>query len=289
MGSVSEGLATSATSPGSALPERCARCGYATVGLVGTTCPECAFDLTQTPFLRYADRAWLRSIVVGTELIGVGAVGMLITNFGGKTILKVIARTLGMPFLNDPLVVRGFLAAFLLCCGVGAWLLSTPDPALIVLDDARHRRRSIERAGIAAALVIGAARIACEGLLPPPVCAWMTVVAMGFGLYLAVRLKSTVRELLDRTEAHVSEKPAREPKAKKGADSTSWVIWVIVAIVLLGVWSASGGVATAAIKIERTLLGLGVIITGLALLELVKGTKAIHAELERAAGAAIGQ
>jgi hypothetical protein len=283
---VNEEPMTERAAPGASIPARCVRCGYATAGLVGTTCPECAFDLTTTPFLRYADRAWLRAIVVGTELISVGALGLLITNFGGKTILKVIARTLGMPFLNDPLALRGFLALFLLSCGVGAWLLSAPDPALAALDDERQRRRSLERAGIAATLVVGAARIACEGLLPPPVCAVMTVVAMSFGLYLAVSLKSTVRELLSRAEAKEAEESATQPtlpKVKKGADSTSWVIWVIVAIVLIGVWSASGGVATAAIKIERTLLGLGTIITGFALLELVKGAKAIHAELAKAA------
>lgn len=283
MGDVSEESMTAEAALGAAIPARCARCGYATAGLVGTTCPECAFDLTTTPFLRYADRAWLRALVVGTELISVGAIGLLITNFGGKTILKVIARTLGMPFLNDPLALRAFLGLFLLSCGVGAWLLSTPDPALAALDDERQRRRSLERTGIAATLVVGAARIACEGLLPPPVCAVMTVVAMAFGLYLVVSLKSAVRELLSRAEAHASEKPAKEPTSKKSGDSTSWVVWLIVAIVLLGLWSASGGVTTAALKIERTMLGIGTIVTAFALLELVKGTKAIHAELAKAA------
>jgi hypothetical protein len=124
----------------------------------------------------------------------------------------------------------------------------------------------------------------------------MTVVAMAFGMYIAASLNSLVRELLLRAEtapkdeeekaeskAKSKAKSKGKPKAKPSqADPTAWVFWLIAALVVIGFISARGGLATAAVKIERSMLGLGVIVTGFALLQLVKGAKAIHEELARA-------
>lgn len=262
--------------PGFTPPARCGRCGYATAGLPGTTCPECAFDLTKVPYLRFADRAWLRTIVFGTKLISFGAVGLLATNFGAVGVLRAVVKSIGIDTFSDKIVARVLLATFLACGAIGAWLLSTPDPALEVGDDARLRRRTFERMGIAAALLLGAARVGCEGLVPPAACAVMTVAAMGFGLFIVVGLNALVLELLARSESAPKEEVESKPY------SASWVIWMIALFVLIGLWSAGAGVATVAIKVERVMLGIGAIATGLALLKLVKSSKAIHEELGKA-------
>ena len=58
-------------------PQRSGRCGYVTAGSVGTTCPDCGFDLTKSAYLRCADRTWLRTIVGEIQLIRIGAIGLL--------------------------------------------------------------------------------------------------------------------------------------------------------------------------------------------------------------------
>ena len=139
-------------------PLHCGRCGYATEGLHGNTCPECGFDLTRTPFLRWADRGWLRTIVVGSELVQIGSISALVFKFGGSTILGIVSK-IGVSLPIGPKVLASFLTmGSLAAAAIGAWLLAAPDPSLHAEADGRFSRRTIYRGGIVVALVLVAIR-----------------------------------------------------------------------------------------------------------------------------------
>lgn len=260
------------------IPTRCGRCGYVARGLAGTTCPECAFDLTKVAYLRYADRGWLRTIVFGTNLIRVGAVGLLVTMVGGARWAARTLRSVGIDWLADQVLSRSLLVLFLSSAIVGAWMLSTPDPTYQLEDEGRGAKRSIERLGIGAAATLGAIRIFGDGVLPPMANALLTCAAMACGLLMVIRMASLVRDLLSRSESALAD------DAEKPSDSWGWMKWVIAGALLIGLMSLRSGATTAALAMERLALSVGVLLAAFSLLNLLKGTKAIGSELERAHG-----
>jgi hypothetical protein len=261
-----------------AMPARCGRCGYATVGLRGTTCPECAFDLTRIPYLRFADRLWLAALVRGTTLVWIGAIGLMVMAFGGRNGFRTMLRLVGID-VSSRVVGQVGVVLFLALALLGAWLLSRPDPALETGDPERHRRQQRMQMGIGAVGLLVFIRVIGDPSLHPILATALTISAITLGLFILSGLHGVVIELLRRSEhaeaKHLAEKP--------GARSRSWIGFMLLAIVIFGALSARGaGAATVASRIEQITSSIGVIALAFVCLHLVSGSKAIARELEQA-------
>ena len=128
----------------------CRRCGYNLRGLaVAGLCPECGTPVglsAQGDFLRYSDPRWTGKLVLGLWLMAFGA---------GVSIASRFAMYIVMTHFEIMAVQGMFWAARLLSI-VGAWLVTSPDPA--GLNDAQY---ITARKLIRAALIINLA----DGLL----------------------------------------------------------------------------------------------------------------------------
>ena len=120
---------------------RCLVCGYDLAGLdVAGVCPECAKPIEHSlrgNLLRYASQDYVRTLRRGAVLV---FVAWLIAVFGDLIagIATVALRMLGVTSIAivDVLFDVGKVAAML----VGWWMLSSPDPAFIGVDDSRDWR-----------------------------------------------------------------------------------------------------------------------------------------------------
>lgn len=268
----------SAVPPVRAMPARCGRCGYATKGLSGTTCPECAFDLTRIPYLRFADRLWLAALVRGNTLVWIGAIGLIVMAFGGRNWLRTMLKIGGVG-ISARTVGQIGIVVFLTTALLGAWFLSRPDPALETGDPERHRRQQRMQMGIGATGLLVLIRVVGDGALHPILATTLTVSAIMLSLFILSGLHGVVIELLKRSE-HAEAKHLEE---KPGARSRSWIWFILLAIVLIGAFNArGGGVATVASRIEQVTASIGVIALAFVCLHLVRGSKAIARELEQA-------
>lgn len=258
-------------------PQRCGRCGYVTAGLGGTTCPECGFDLTKSAYLRFADRTWLRTIVVGIHLIHIGAMGLLVAHFGGREMVRTVCKVMDLPVPSERVVGRVMLVLFLALAAVGAWMLTASDPSFDDADEERMRHRKLGRLGIASAVVLAVTRIFCDGWLGPIACSLLTFGAMACGIAIIASTRGLVRSLVRRSETATAEALAPAKKA------TAWIPWVLGAVVVVSLLSMRAGLAGVAAKLESLALGIGIVVTAFILLKLLEGTKAIRDELEKVA------
>ena len=259
-----------------AVPDRCGRCGYVTKGLQGTTCPECAFDLTRSAYLRFADRGWLRTIVLGTHLLRVGGIGLIAVMFGGRTAIRATLDVLDLPAPSDRMIGRIMMLVFLAVSVTGAWLFTSDDPTFAGLDDERSRRGLAARIGIGLAALFAAARIVLDAVAPPLVNAGLIVVTILCLVQVTTALNGVVRSLLLRSEATSAEDLEETGKSQRSSG------WIIGAVALVALLSIRGGLAGLPSKVEGVGLGVGVLIIGFAFVRLVKSSRAIRQELERA-------
>ncbi len=261
-----------------AIPARCGRCGYATAGLRGTTCPECAFDLTRNPYLRFADPLWLAGLVRGMTMVWIGAIGLFVMAFGGREWIRTMIRLVNIDVPSRVIGQVG-VVLFLAFALLGAWFLSRPDPALEIGDPERHRRQQRMQMGIGAVALLVFVRVIGDASFHPVLSMVLTVSAVMLGLFLLSGLHGVVIELLRRSE-HAE---AKHLEQKPGANSRSWIIFLVVVIIGVGVWSAPGpGVVTIAASTERITRSIGVVALAFVCLHLVSGRKAIARELEQA-------
>ncbi len=120
---------------------RCLICGYDLAGLdISGVCPECATPIERSlrgNLLRYASPGYIGTLRTGANLV---FVAMLLSVFGGLVVgvLGIFLALLNVPS-TEPLEVLldlGTLVAMLF----GWWILSTPDPAFVGVDDSRDWR-----------------------------------------------------------------------------------------------------------------------------------------------------
>ncbi|MDZ4755491.1 MAG: hypothetical protein SGJ11_13470, partial [Phycisphaerae bacterium] len=259
-------------------PLACGRCGYRTQGLPTMTCPECGFDLAKTPYLRWADRGWLRMIVTGTTLVHVGAIGALAMWFGGRYLLAAV-QSMGIPLPGSSRVLKQLIVlGFCITAALGAWMMAAPDPNLAG-NESKESRRLIYRILIATTVVLIALRAGLAHLLEPISAAVTSVAALVIGLYVVRGLGDFVRDLLTRAESGV---PADATKAGR---APNWIYWVLGITAGLALLRYQGGAAAIAGKIEGSVLFFGFIGVTIALLSLVKASRAIKGELAKATAA----
>lgn len=268
--------------------EVCGRCGYTTRGLNDSRCPECGFDLAVVPYLRVADRDWLRRVVLGINLVRYGSIAALVLLFGRGTV-RGLLDSFGVGALVDPRVVTS-LSTYLavISAAVGAFLLSLPDPAFDDPDEARRRRRMRFQIQLGAVLLLILARQALAspalvGATPtwwPLLLAACSVCAVFVTVAVIRGLGDFVRELVQRSEI------ATEKDLKGTRTSAAWLVPVVIVFVVIGLVSFRRGAAGMAKVVEGGVIGIGLIGTMIALLLLSRATKAIESEYAKASPSA---
>lgn len=120
---------------------RCLSCGYDLAGLPESgRCPECASPIERSlrgNLLRFASSAYLRTLRTGATLVLVASL-LYVFDWIPRLTIGAIFLWLGVN-LSDALGAAlniSALAAMLF----GWWMLSTPDPAFVGLDDSRDWR-----------------------------------------------------------------------------------------------------------------------------------------------------
>lgn len=215
-------------------------------------------------------------IVVGTTLVRVGAIGAIVTVFIGNGIVdwtKSLGLPLPWPSRRIAVVTRFVLLA---CAAGGAWLMAAPDPSLGDELAPGAKRRKLFRAGIALAMALAAGRVVLGPWLPPLGAAAMSVAALLCTLQSVRGLGDVVRDLVARSE---TGDPDAAADAGRGG---TWVYWAMGAVGLFGLLGSRRGPAAAALTIETSVIGIGVVGAGFALYSLVKSSRAIRDELARA-------
>jgi hypothetical protein len=268
----------SPTAHAASVGARCGRCGYSTAGLTGTQCPECAFDLTKSAYLRYTDRGWLTTIVRGTHLIRVGATGTLVLCLGGAKMVLSTVQFVGLSNLSERLVYRVLLIGFLASCAIGAWMLTVTDPTFGDPDAAWGRHRLLGRVGILTAASLALARALCEGILSPIACSALTIGAL-LSVFAVLRpISDLVRSLIRRSESATPE----DLEEKGALNARSLLRWTVAGVILILLVTRRIGLATLAARLESLALGIGFILSAIAFLKLLRGTRAIREELAKA-------
>lgn len=126
--------------PGNSAP-RCLSCGYDLAGLPESgRCPECATPVERSRrgnLLRFASPAYLKTLRTGATLALVASL-LYIFEWIPRIAISAILFSLGIGISNalETAINISALATMLF----GWWMLSTPDPAFIGMDDSRDWR-----------------------------------------------------------------------------------------------------------------------------------------------------
>lgn len=243
------GDAPSTTPPAGA---RCLICGYDLAGLDASgVCPECATPIERSlrgNLLRYASPEYIKTLRRGAALV---FVAMLLNIFGG---LVVGAVGIALSALNvsshgaiDVLFDIATLAAMLF----GWWLLSTPDPAFVGVDDSRNWRARLRWMLPFASIVILANAILpfLSFVLGPTLAGTMNIGTRAVTLSFSAReLVETVALLAHGAVVYAGLKYIAtlalrfpNPKIRKEAmDAAACMMIILIAILLVFIFGLGG-------------------------------------------------
>lgn len=256
--------------------ETCGRCGYDLTGRVGETCPECGFEVTRTPYLRFADPGWLRTLLLGIELVRIGAIAAQIAL--GAAI--VIAATGYGAMLGAVLPVAWFMAWFVAGCLLlalfGALLVATPDPLFEDPSPERRRERTISRAMLLAAIIAVAAAAVLRPLLAGPVAALVSIGAIVLAMVAVRRSAEIARSIVRRS---FELRGADLERIGRGCSGFVVAFVVVMVIGAVGVLRRGLPPATMALPVEIGAVVAGGFALVSALLSLLIARKAIRSEM----------
>mgnify|MGYP001441876784 CR=1 FL=1 len=244
---------------------RCLSCGYDLSGLPESgVCPECGSPIERSlrgNLLRFASPTYLLTLRTGATL---ALVATILYVFGWIPNLALGALFLwlgiGSSEALNALISVGALGAMLF----GWWMLSTPDPAFVGLDDSRDWRVRLRWL-----LPFAASIILCNAVVQFAFSASLgTPVAVGAGFFLSyAEMLSWLSQILHAMVVYaglkyVSALSLRVPsnKLRKGAMDAATMIGILIVLLVLMVAFGIGGRIVGFLHVVTIIIGLSAVI-----------------------------